>query len=299
MQPPLFIRSLSAVEEQALQGGLRSRDAFPLRRSQLLLASTHGACSSQIAEDLGGDDQTVRNALHAFQSEGLGCLTAKVSAPKRVQAIWAKERDDEWRELLHQSLRGFGKPRSTWTLQLLVEVCFERGMTAREVSGEAIRQALKRLDLHWKRAKRWMTSPEPPYARKKAARDRLRRLAASHPEWVLGFEDEGWWSRVAQPALHAWTAGPPMNVQLLTSDASDPDPDAIACYGFLRHDTHKVMLRFVEGRPLGEVTVQFLEWLCWSIAQEGNAGPCRHLGRRLLAHGSRGRPVGEGAESAC
>jgi transposase len=29
------------------------------------------------------------------------------------------------------------------------------------------------------------------------------------------------------------------------------------------------MLRFVEGRPLGEVTVQFLEWLCWSVAQEG------------------------------
>jgi transposase len=29
------------------------------------------------------------------------------------------------------------------------------------------------------------------------------------------------------------------------------------------------MLRFVEGRPLGEVTVQFLAWLCGSIAQEG------------------------------
>ena len=55
---------------------------------------------------------------------------------------------------------------------------------------------------------------------------------------------------------------------MLTSDASDPDPDAVACYGFLRHDTHKVMLRFVEGRPLGEVTRQFLEWLCECVAQE-------------------------------
>ena len=60
-----------------------------------------------------------------------------------------------------------------------------------------------------------------------------------------------------------------MKVQLLMSDASDPDPNAVACYGFLRHDTHQVMLRFVEGRPLGEVTVQFLAWLCGSIAQEG------------------------------
>lgn len=60
-----------------------------------------------------------------------------------------------------------------------------------------------------------------------------------------------------------------MRVQLLKSDASDPDPDAIACYGFLRHDTHKVMLRFVGGRPLGELTIQFLGWLCGCVAQEG------------------------------
>ena len=32
------------------------------------------------------------------------------------------------------------------------------------------------------------------------------RLAASDPDWVLGFEDEVWWSRLAQPALHTWAA---------------------------------------------------------------------------------------------
>jgi len=85
---------------------------------------------------------------------------------------------------------------------------------------------------------------------------------------VLGFEDEVWWSRVAQPTLHAWTADAPMQVQLLQPDAGDPDPDAVACDGFLRHDTHKVLLRFVEGRPLGELTVQFLEWLCECVTQE-------------------------------
>lgn len=77
-----------------------------------------------------------------------------------------------------------------------------------------------------------------------------------------------WWSRVAQPTLHAWTADAPMQVQLLQPDAGDPDPDAVACDGFLRHDTHKVLLRFVEGRPLGELTVQFLEWLCECVTQE-------------------------------
>jgi transposase len=269
MQPPLFIRPLSAAEERELKAGFRSHDVFTLRRSQILLASARGYHSSQIAEFLGCDDQTVRNALHAFRNEGLGCLTAKSSAPHRVQAIWSKERDEELRELLHQSPRVFGKPRSTWTLQLIAEVCFERGVTSRGLSAEAIRCTLERLGINWKRAKHWMTSPDPDYALKKARRDQLIHLSAQHPEWVLGFEDEVWWSRVAQPSLHAWTAGPPLKVQLLKSDANDPDPDAVACYGFLRHDAHQVLLRFVDGRPLGEVTIQFLEWLCGCVAQEG------------------------------
>jgi transposase len=268
MKPPLFIRPLSAMEEAALETGLRSRDAFTLRRSQILRASARGYRPSQIAESLGCGTQTVRKVLRAFRREGVECLAAKSQAPKRVQAIWSKARDEALRELLHQRPRGCGNPRSPWTLQRLAKGCFERGMTSREGSDASIRRTLKRLDIHGKRAKHWMTSPDPHYARKKAHRDRLMRLAAHHPEWVLGFADEVWWSRVAQPALHAWPADAPMQVQLLQSDAGAPDPDAVACYGFLRHDTHTVLLRFVEGRPLGELTMQCLAWLCECVAQE-------------------------------
>jgi hypothetical protein len=35
------------------------------------------------------------------------------------------------------------------------------------MSGESIRRALKRLGVGWKRAKDWITSPDPAYARKK------------------------------------------------------------------------------------------------------------------------------------
>ena len=34
---------------------------------------------------------------------------------------------------------------------------------------------------------------------KKKWRDRLIALASGHPNWVLGFQDEVWWSRYAQP----------------------------------------------------------------------------------------------------
>ena len=73
---------------------------------------------------------------------------------------------------------------------------------------------------------------------------------------------------MAQPKVRAWTAGPPMKVHLLKSEPSDPDPDAVACYGFCG-TTRARSAPVRRGRPLGKVTVQFLEWLCWSVAQEG------------------------------
>ena len=69
--------------------------------------------------------------------------------------------------LLHQSPRQFGKARSTWTLALAAEVCAEHGITAERVSDETIRDALKRLGVGWRRAKTWITSPDPQYALKK------------------------------------------------------------------------------------------------------------------------------------
>jgi hypothetical protein len=69
--------------------------------------------------------------------------------------------------LLHQSPRTFGQPTSLWTLDRAAQVCHEKGWTPRRLSGEALRLVLKRLGVGWKRAKHWLTSPDPAYARKK------------------------------------------------------------------------------------------------------------------------------------
>ena len=62
--------------------------------------------------------------------------------------------------------RSFGHARSTWTLALLAEVAQAEGLSASVLSIETIRQALLRLEAGWKRAKRWLTSPDPAYAQK-------------------------------------------------------------------------------------------------------------------------------------
>src|SRR5262245_18913822 len=98
------------------------------------------------------------------------------------------------------------------------------------------------------------------------------RFAAQPPAWGRGCEDAVWGSRVTQPALHAWTAGPSMRGPLLTSAPREPVPDAVACDGGWRHATYKVLCRCVDGRPLGAATGQGLEWLGGSVAQEGKQG---------------------------
>src|SRR6266849_2823317 len=167
MKRPIFVRALSDEEREALVAGLRSPDAFVLRRCQILLASSRGKIARAIAADMGCDDQTVRTAIAAFNAKGLACLARWSSRPHTIRPAFAAEQAEQLRAMLHQSPRAFGKATSLWTLPLAAEVSFAQGLTKERVSGETIRATLARLDVRWKRAKEWITSPDPQYAVKK------------------------------------------------------------------------------------------------------------------------------------
>src|SRR3954454_19850761 len=98
---------------------------------------------------------------------------------------------------------------------------------------------------------------------KKKRRDRLMALARTHPTWALAWEDEVWWSRLAQPALHTWRPDhDPLRLQELTLPCAERTPKALACYGVLvRHvptQPEQMLLRFVEHRPVSRETTAFL-----------------------------------------
>ena len=166
MKPPTFVRPLTDDERQALKAGLRTPDAFTLRRRQILLQSADGHRPRAIAASVGCCVQSVRNALRAFEAEGAACLDEKPSRPKATGDRFDDDGRRRLRELLHRSPRDFGKTTSLWTLAPAAEVAHSEGLTDRPVSGETIRQALIRLGVGWKRAKTWITSPDPAYARK-------------------------------------------------------------------------------------------------------------------------------------
>ena len=161
MQAPRFVRPPTEEERQALAAGLRSADAFTLRRCQIILASARGEHAPGIARTLGCSDQTVRNAIRAFDARGVAALVEGSSRPHTIHAAFDTEGAERLRTLLHRSPRDFGHPTSVWTLELAAETAFAEGLTARRVSDETVRATLARLGIRWRRAKHWITSPDP------------------------------------------------------------------------------------------------------------------------------------------
>lgn len=102
-------------------------------------------------------------------------------------------------------------------------------------------------------------------------------MARTHPQWALGFEDETWWSRLAQPTLQTWRPEQhPLRLLEKLRPKTDSDPKALACYGLLVRDftapaapIDQVWLRVAAGRPVSTVTIEFLAWVCPKLEARG------------------------------
>lgn len=115
----------------------------------------------------------------------------------------------------------------------------------------------------------------------KKQRDRLIQLALRHPTWALGWADEVWWSRLAQPAQPRWTEAETLpKLHALERARDDTTPKALACDGLLVHrrplHPDHLLLRFVDGRPVSAVTEDFWAWCTTRLAAQ------RITARRLL-----------------
>jgi hypothetical protein len=113
----------------------------------------------------------------------------------------------------------------------------------------------------------WSVPTQP--TREKKRRDRLIQMAVNHPDIALGFEDEVWWSREAQPQMHAWSADKPVRLVEKAVPAKEPKGKAVACYGFYVPTAHLMLLRFIQRRPVSAVTCAFLAWLAACFAAQG------------------------------
>jgi len=101
----------------------------------------------------------------------------------------------------------------------------------------------------------------------------LIEQAKSRPDWALGFADEVWFSRLAQPSLCAWSLpGEPARLYQKEPDKGDTGGKALACYGLYLPESppaERMLLRFAGGRPVSALTCPFLEWVCERLRASG------------------------------
>ena len=263
-----------ADERATLETGLRSASAFTVRRCQILLASAEGHSTTTIAHDLRCTDQTVRNAFACVPPARSRRAAAAIVAPPHLR-----------HDLRPGGLRvpaGAVAPESTDVRQADEPVDARTGRRgqfrpgAHPAAGQrrshscgpaplaGVLEAGQTLD-HQSRS---------GVCPKKKRRDRLIQRAMAQPTWALGFGDEVWWSRLAQPNQHGWTdAEATYKLQELSRPTDDPDPKALACYGLLLRpgplQADQMWLRFVAGRPVSAVTIDFLAWCSAQLAAQG------------------------------
>lgn len=168
MEEPIYVKKISKQQRKKIEAGLRAKEAYVLRRCQIILASDRGEKASEIAKQVGCSEGTVRNTINAFNEKELECLKKKSSRPNKLRTILDEEKSEQLKAMLHTDPRTMGKERSLWTLEMAAQVCFEKGITHYQVSIETIRQALMKLGVNWQRAKHWITSPDPQYVLKKS-----------------------------------------------------------------------------------------------------------------------------------
>ena len=171
MSAKRYVRSFTKEEKVAIEIGLKSKDIFVLRRSQMLLLSSEGFSTTEIASKVGYHPESVRQIIKKFDEKGLAVLEQGSRKPLTKTRSISSSNAKKIKDLLRRSPREFQKDSSLWTLELLAEVSYEQGLSTRQVSKETIRTTLIELGVSWKRAKHWLRSSDPHYAHKKNARN--------------------------------------------------------------------------------------------------------------------------------
>lgn len=161
MPQPIYVRE--PTTEEQVGAGLRSWSAFTVRCRQIVLMNSEERLTARgIAQGLRCSDQGVREALRAFEAEGLGCLPEKSHRKHQMRTKFSQTGLERLAGRVHQSPRQYGYANRLWSLAQLAEVSFKEGL-----SRATVRQVLKKLDIDWRRARQHITSPDPHYERKR------------------------------------------------------------------------------------------------------------------------------------
>jgi transposase len=174
MRPPLRLRELTADELAELHDEYRSTKEARIRtRVQIvLLAAEQKLTAPAIAQIVRVNDQTVRNWLRRYESQGLAGLfdEPRPGAPRKVTDAY----EQRLLAVVRQRPRALAQPFSMWTIQRLVDFLGEE--SGIHLSKATVQRLLADNEIVFSRPQHKISSPDPEYEVKKR---RLKSNASS------------------------------------------------------------------------------------------------------------------------
>jgi transposase len=175
------------------------------RRAKILWLSRERRSVQEIAYGMGLHVQTVRECIRKFNQADGQARWEVLRPPHRPgrPPRYGPEVQQGLVALLKQSPKTFGLESAVWRLADLVRIAkrtkLVRGKGTKRFCGQTVRRLLRKAGYIYLRAKWWITSDDPHYARKKARRDALLAWADRDPSVMVVFQDESWFSGNPKP----------------------------------------------------------------------------------------------------
>jgi transposase len=245
-------RPITSEESAILDSWQRSDDVVRYRRARILRLSEAGWKCPIIAEALGLHVETVRWVIKAFNAGGIPAITPQPRSGGRP-SDYGEAVAEVAQELVRQE-PPIEEGRATWTLHKLAEVLAARFDHIGAMSHEAVRRLLRCRGIVYRRAKKWLRSPDPLYALRKRQRDRLLARARATPDGAVVWLDESWFVRWPY-AFRAWAH---KKACLRVAQRWNEAVETTALYAALDEESQEAFLRWAEGQPNSAATIDFL-----------------------------------------
>lgn len=257
------VRPMTQEEREILGRWERSDDVVRYRRARILRLSAAGWKCAAIAEALALHVATVRWIIKAFSEGGIPAVTPQPRSGGRPPRY-----SDEVAEAAEDLIRQGPPPdegRATWTLHRLAEAIAHRFEHLHAISHEAVRRLLAARGIVYRRAKAWLTSPDPRYALHKRQRDRLLTLGRTASDGAAIWLDQSWFTRWPYQ-FRAWAH---KKAPLHVAQRWNERVETTALYATLDDATQEAVLHWSQGQPDSEETIRFLQALMAHWTQKG------------------------------
>ncbi len=160
-KPALFARTLKEEEKTALEKALSSSRSFTKERAKMILASSKGKNSKEIAALASRDVRSVRAAVKEFNQRGLKSLERGKTTGRKP--IFDAEKRASILALANTKPAVAGEAFTTWSLPKLKRNLERKGW---HISIESIRQILRKEKFRIKKSRKFQYPDDPDFVKK-------------------------------------------------------------------------------------------------------------------------------------